>query len=351
MRGTQFSHLTAFVAVADHRSFTKAASYLGIKVPSLSHAVRTLEDQLGVRLLNRTTRSVALTPAGERLRSHLDPVLDGVDNAIEAMNEFRDSPSGKLRLSVHPVAAINILAPLVGRFSAQNPAVRLEISVDAEPKDIVTERYDAGIHFSDCIDRDMIAFPVSGNLRFLTVAAPAYLAKRQLPQLPEDLRSHNCIRYRWGREDLPWRFSTSKQQAEVEVEVAGSLTVNDLDLGLQSALDGVGIIQLPEALIAPYLADGRLVLTLSEWRSCWSSFCLYYSSRRHVPMALRNLIEFLRRESRSANPRRLTVVPHVDDLTRRVTPAPDFRHHDSFRRNTPLVAAISTKSLSIAHDI
>src|SRR5258708_38902534 len=180
MRGTQCSHLTSYLAAAAFRSFTKAALHLGIKAPSLSHAVRTLEDQVGVRLLNRTTRSVALTPAGERLRNHLNPVLDGVDRAIEAMNEFRDTPSGKLRLSVHPVAAVNILAPLIARFSAQNPAVRLEISVDAEPKDIVAERCDAGIHFSECIDRDMIALPVRGNLRFLTVAAPEYVARHPL---------------------------------------------------------------------------------------------------------------------------------------------------------------------------
>jgi DNA-binding transcriptional LysR family regulator len=344
MRGTQFSHLTAFVAVAEHRSFTKAASHLGIKVPSLSHAVRSLEDQFGVRLLNRTTRSVALTPAGERLCSHLNPVLDGVDKAIEAMNEFRDTPSGTLRLTVHPVAAVNILASLVARFSAQNPAVRLEISVDAEPKDIVAERYDAGIHFSDRIDRDMIALPVGGNLRFLTVAAPEYVARHPLPLTPEDLRSHNCIRYQWGRGDLPWRFSTDKQQ--VEVEVQGSLTVNNLYLALQSALDGVGIIQLPETLIAPYLADGRLLPALSDWHSCWSDFSLYYSNRRHVPMALRNLIELLRRESRNGKLRRPTVIPHVDDLARCVMPASVMGHDDSPRangRNMPVLAAISTK--------
>jgi DNA-binding transcriptional LysR family regulator len=344
MRGTQFSHLTAFVAVAEHRSFTKAASYLGIKVPSLSHAVRSLEDQFGVRLLNRTTRSVALTPAGERLRSQLGPVLDGVDRAIETMNEFRDTPSGKLRLSVHPVAAASILAPLIARFSAQNPGVRLEISVDAEPKDIVAERYDAGIHFGDCIDRDMIALPVGGNLRFLTVAAPEYAARHLMPQKPEDLPSHNCIRYRWGREDRPWRFSRGEQQVEIEVE--GSLTVNDLDLALQSALDGVGIIQLPESLVAPYIAEGRLLQALSDWRSCWSDFCLYYSNRRHLPMALRNFTDFLRRESRHARSRPLIEVSRVDDLKRRAMPASHIRHHQSPRangRNTHMVAAISIK--------
>jgi DNA-binding transcriptional LysR family regulator len=344
MRGTQFSHLTAFVAVAEHRSFTKAALHLGIKVPSLSHAVRALEDQFGVRLLNRTTRSVALTPAGERLRSHLNPVLDGVDRAIEAMNEFRDTPSGKLRLSVHPVAASHILAPMIARFSAQNPAVRLELSVDAEPKDIVAERYDAGIHFSDGIDRDMIALPVGGNLRFLTVAAPEYVARQLPPLKPEDLRSHNCIRCCWGREDLPWRFSMDKQKVSVEVE--GSLTVNNLELALRSALDGVGVAQLPEPLIAPHLADGRLLPVLTEWHACWGELCLYYSNRRHVPMALRNLMELLRRESRNASPRRLMPVSRISDLERHRMPVADIRPQVSFRadrRNNQLVAAISAK--------
>jgi DNA-binding transcriptional LysR family regulator len=298
MRGTQFAQLTAFAAVAEQRSFTKAAAHLGIKAPSLSHAIRCLEEQFGVRLLNRTTRSVSVTPAGEQLLSCLSPVFEGIDRAIDVVNEFRDRPAGAVRLTAHPVAAVTIIAPLVARFSSDNPEISLEISVDAERKDIVSERFDAGIHLADGIAQDMIAVPIGGTFRLGTVASPGYVARHALPTTPEDLRSHNCIRYHWGTAGLPWRFKNGDQQVEVAVE--GSLTVNDLELALRAGLDGAGVVQLPEALIAPYVAEGRLVQLLADWSPRWTDFCLFYSSRRHVPLALRTLVEFLRRESKGA---------------------------------------------------
>src|SRR4051812_48469551 len=196
MRGTQFAQLTAFVAVAEHRSFTKAATHLGIKAPSLSQAIRDLEETFGVRLLNRTTRSVALTEAGEQLLGNLVPMLAGVDKAIDAVNEFRDNPAGTLRLTVHPVAAVTVIGSMVARFSTENPAIRLEISVDAKRKDIVSERFDAGIHFGEGIAQDMIAVPIGGNFRLITVTSADYLARHGSPSIPQDLRQHNCIRYR-----------------------------------------------------------------------------------------------------------------------------------------------------------
>src|SRR5262249_17722656 len=154
MRGTQFAQLNAFAAVAENRSFTKAATQLGIKAPSLSQAIRSLEEELGVRLFNRTTRSVALTEAGEQLLGHVVPVLEGVDRAIDAVNEFRSSPTGTLRLLVHPVAAVTVVSPLIARFLAAHPAIHLDIAVDTERRDIVHERYDAGIHYADAIAQD-----------------------------------------------------------------------------------------------------------------------------------------------------------------------------------------------------
>jgi DNA-binding transcriptional LysR family regulator len=298
MRGTQFAQLTAFVAVAEHRSFTKAAAYLGIKAPSLSQAIRGLEETFGVRLLNRTTRSVALTEAGEQLLGHLNPVLEGVDKAIDAVNEFRDNPAGTLRLTVHPIAAVTVIGPLVARFSVEHPAIRLEISVEVERKDIVSERFDAGIHLSDGIAQDMIAVPIGGNFWLSTVASPDYLARHAPPLVPEDFRGHNCIRYRGDTDDVgrPWRFRNAGRQVEVAVD--GSLSVNDLSLALRAALDGVGIAQLPEALVSPLIAEGRLVQLLGDWSPRWTDFCLFYSSRRHVPVKLRTLIDFLRRESK-----------------------------------------------------
>jgi DNA-binding transcriptional LysR family regulator len=298
MRGTQFAQLTAFVAVAEHRSFTKAASYLGIKAPSLSQAIRGLEETFGVRLLNRTTRSVALTEAGEKLLDHLNPVLEGVDKAIDAVNEFRDNPAGTLRLTVHPIAAVTVIGPLVARFSAEYPAISLEISVDVERRDIVSERFDAGIHLGEGIAQDMIAVPIGGNFRLSTVASPDYLARHAAPLVPEDLRDHNCIRYCGDTDGAgrPWRFQNAGRQVEVAVE--GSLSANDLALALRAGVDGVGIVQLPEACVSPLVSEGKLVQLLEAWSPRWTDFCLFYSSRRHVPVKLRTLVDFLRRESK-----------------------------------------------------
>jgi DNA-binding transcriptional LysR family regulator len=298
MRGTQFAQLTAFVAVAENRSFTKAAANLGIKVPSLSHAIRSLEEQFGVRLLNRTTRSVALTDAGEQLLGHLTPVLESVDRAIDAVNEFREKPTGTLRLTVHPVAAVTVIGPIVARFSAAYPEIGLDISVEVERKDIVGERFDAGVHPDKSIAQDMIAVPIGGQFRFSTVASPAYLAKRSAPTVPDDLRQHNCIRYRAGPEadGHPWKFCNAHQA--VDVEVKGSLAVNDPSLALRAALDGMGIVQLPEVSVAPLVAEGRLVRLLSDWSPRRTEFSLFYSSRRHLPVKVRALVDFLRKESK-----------------------------------------------------
>jgi DNA-binding transcriptional LysR family regulator len=239
-----------------------------------------------------------LTEAGEQLLGHLSPVLEGVDKAVDAINEFRDNPAGTLRLTVHPIAAVNVIGPLVARFSAEYPAIRLEISVDAKRKDIVSERFDAGIHLADGIAQDMIAVPIGGNFRLSTVASPDYLARHAAPSGPEDLRRHNCIGYRGNADDIsrPWRFQKAGQQVEVAVE--GSLSVNDLPLALRAGLDGVGIVQLPEAWVSPLVAEGKLVQLLGDWSPRWTDFCLFYSSRRHVPIKLRTLVDFLRKESK-----------------------------------------------------
>jgi DNA-binding transcriptional LysR family regulator len=297
MRGTQFAQLSAFVAVAEHRSFTRAATHLGISTPSLSQAIRRLEEQFGVRLLNRTTRSVALTEAGEQLLGHLNPVLAGVENAIDAVNEFRDKPSGTLRLTVHPVAAVAMLAPLVGRFTEEFPEICLDISVDVEQKDIVSDRYDAGIQSGNEIAQDMIAVPVGGNVDLCVVASPDYLARTGTPSAPDDLREHNCIGYRWSTGvGHRWKFQSSDEQ--IEIPVQGSLSVNDPHFALRAGLDGVGVVLLPAAWVAPLVSEGKLVRLLPDWSAKLTDFFLYYSSRRHVPIKLRKFAEFLRKESK-----------------------------------------------------
>lgn len=299
VRGTQFAQLTAFVAVAEHRSFTKAAERLGLSTPSLSQAIRGLEETFGVRLLNRTTRSVALTEAGEQLLLHLNPVLEGVENAIDAVNAYRDTPGGTLRLTVHPLAAVTVLAPLVAQFSSEYPSIQLEVSVDIACRDIVAEHFDAGVHLSGNIPHDMIAVPVGGNFRIMTVASPEYLARNAEICSPSDLGAHNCVRYRWDKAVAnTWGFM--KGGVRVDVAVEGTLVVNDHELALRSALDGVGVVQLPEASVATLIAEGRLVPLLAEWSPNWGNFFLFYPSRRHVPMKMRSLVDFLRREAKAA---------------------------------------------------
>jgi DNA-binding transcriptional LysR family regulator len=298
MRGVQFSRLTAFAAVAEHASFTRAAKQLGISTPSISMAVRSLEDELGVRLLNRTTRSVGLTEAGEHLTEHLRPLIDGLDRAIDAVNAFRDKPAGTLRLTVHPIAALTLLAPLVATFSNEYPSIHLDITVDGEPKDTVSTYFDAGIHHVDDIADDMVVAPIGGELPICTVASPAYLAHSGRPQFPEELRDHNCVSYRWANVagDPSWSFDKQGQDAKVAPD--GSLTVNEFDLALRAALDGAGIVQLPEVLVSSHIAEGRLVSLLQDWTSEWPPFVIYYSCRRHVPHNLRAFIDFFRTNCR-----------------------------------------------------
>jgi len=297
IRGTQFAQLTAFVAVAEHRSFTRAAQHLGLSTPSLSQAIRGLEETFGVRLLNRTTRSVALTEAGEQLLYHLNPVLEGVDHAIDVVNAYRDTPGGSLRLTVHPLAAVTVIGPLVARFSSAYPSIDLEVSVDIACRDIVSEHFDAGVHLSSNIAQDMIAVPIGGNFRVTTVASPEYLARNEEITSPYDLSAHNCVRYRWDKAVAnTWRFMRDGERVDVGVE--GTLAVNDHDLALRAALDGVGVVQLPEASVASLIAENRLAPLLGDWSPNWGGFFLFYPSRRHVPVKLRTLSDFLRKESK-----------------------------------------------------
>jgi len=300
MRAPRFAKLTAFVAVAEHASFTRAAAQLGISNPSLSHAIRSLEDQLGVRLLNRTTRSVALTDAGAELLAHLNPALESFDKALDIVNAFRTRPAGTLRVAVHPAAAVTIIPSRIARFSAENPDIRLEICVERERRDIVRDCFDAGIQVGSGVAQDMIAVPIGSPFRFLTVAAPGYLARKPPPSNPGDLNQHNCIRYSWSGQnvDLRWRFRKGEEQ--VDLEVRGSLAVNDADLAMRAALEGMGIVQLPEVAVAPYVAEGRLVSLLADWCSQSTEFALFYPGRRLVPLKLRALIDFFRSESKNS---------------------------------------------------
>lgn len=301
MRGTQFAELSAFVAVAEQKSFTRAAKTLGISTATLSQSIRSLEERLDVRLLNRTTRSVGLTAVGERLLTRLRPVLDDYEGALESINDFRDRPCGALRLTVPPPAAEFLLAPLLARFTEQYKDIRLEISSEPALQDIVAEGFDAGIRVGQRVERDMVALRISGDLRAIVVASPDYLAKHGTPQRPQDLREHNCIRFRFPRGLFPWTFE--KKGKRIEVAVEGSVVTNDPYLGVRLAADGGGVFYIMDAYAQPLLDQGRLVPLLEDWAPRPDAFYLYYPSRRQNPAALQVLIEFLKANMRDSGAR------------------------------------------------
>jgi DNA-binding transcriptional LysR family regulator len=299
-----FAETNAFVAVVEQKSFTKAAKQLGLSPPRVSEMVRQLEERLGVRLVERTTRSVAATVAGERLIERLRPVLDEYQAAFEATNEFRSKPAGLLRLTVAPPAADFVLAPVIPRFLKLYPEITLDISVDGALTDIVAGRFDAGIRPGERVARDMIALRVSDEMPFVVAAAPAYLERRGEPKTPQELAAHDCIRVRLPSGGFfPWRFRINRRSVEVHVE--GPLIVDRTAVvPVTAAIEGAGLLQLPLPYVAGELAGGRLVTVLDPYAPPPSEgFFLYYPSRRQTRAALKALVDFLREARRGASDR------------------------------------------------
>lgn len=295
MKGSEFAELRAFVAVAERSNFARAAAHLGVVPSTISQTIRSLEERLGVRLLNRTTRSVSLTEAGEQLLARIRPAIQELDAATEDLNEFRDTPTGMLRLNVSSVAVHVVLAPRIAEFLALYPAISMEISVDNTSSDIVGGRFDAGIHVGRRIARDMQVVRVSEASRLVAIASPAYLERRGVPRVPGDLQQHNCISYRNGAYLVPWDFGKGDQK--MEISVSGSLTVNSMPLVVQAALDGIGIGYTIESYVESYIAEQRLIPVLSDWSTEQHSYYLHYSGRRQLPVPLKVFIEFLRRSN------------------------------------------------------
>jgi DNA-binding transcriptional LysR family regulator len=302
MARVQLTELTAFVAVAEHRSFTKAAVRVGIALPTMSQTIRSLEDQLGVRLFNRTTRSVALTEAGERLLTDVVPILEGIDQALEGVSSFRDKPMGTLRLAVARPWGTMLLAPLVQPFLAEFPAIRLEVAVNDVHSDIVDGRFDAGIQIGHRVERDMTILKIFDEFSTLAVAAPSYLRRHPRPSQPGDLHGHDCIRYRspWDGYIQPWAFSRNGEQTEIAVD--GSLIVNDLDLLMSATLDGVGVAYTAEPIVAAHVAAGRLVSLLEDWSRSLPGVFLYHPSRRQTPVPLQVFLRFVETWRKRARP-------------------------------------------------
>jgi DNA-binding transcriptional LysR family regulator len=289
--------LSAFVAVATHRSFSRAAAELGLSPSALSHTVRGLEERMDLRLLNRTTRSVAPTEAGERLLERLRPALRDIADALEDANVFRDKPAGRLRLNVPRSAAVLLLAPVITRFVQTYPEMQLEIATEGRFVDIVAAGFDAGVRFGESVERDMVAVRISDDLRMAVVGSPDYLRTHTRPRKPHDLTDHACIRFRLPGGSL-YRWEFEKAGEAMEVEVDGPLILGDQELMLSAAIDGAGLAIVLERHARPHLRAGRLKRVLADWCPPFPGYFLYYPSRRQVPAGLRAFIDMMRQEFR-----------------------------------------------------
>ena len=294
MQRSGLGDLTAFVTVADHLSFREAATRLGVTASALSHSMRQLEERLGVRLLHRTTRSVSLTDAGVRLLQRLRPALDEISNALEDLNRERARPYGRLRIYATHMAAAAVLAPVWARFLATYPDVHLEVQVSEASTDIVAKGFDAGLGPQDRAAADMTILRVMGPVKVAVVGASSYFALRSRPRTPEDLVRHACVQYRRGADGalLEWLFE--RNGIIQRLSPNGRVMVNNPDLAIRAAVDGLGIAYTIEAQAEPYLRSGQLVRVLEDWSPAFSGLFLYYSGQRQVPAALRSLIEMIR---------------------------------------------------------
>ncbi len=287
------SDLDAFAAVARHASFRKAADERGISPSALSHAMRTLEERLGVRLLNRTTRSVTPTEAGHQLLATLVPALAQVTGALHELTSQQPVPAGTLRLNVSRPAARLVIGPLLAPFSAAYPRITVELQTDDSLTDIVASGFDAGVRFGESLAADMIAMAIGAPQTFVTVATPGYLKQNGVPKTPHDLLLHACIGRRFPSGKLyKWEYLDGRQP--LRLAVTGPLVLEDDSLMIQAAKDGAGIAYVYEEMAREHLANGQLTELLSDCKALPSRFFIYYPSRRHVPPALRAFIDFAR---------------------------------------------------------
>jgi DNA-binding transcriptional LysR family regulator len=290
--------LAAFLTIAEERSFTNAAKRLGVSRSALSHAVRGLEERLGVRLLARTTRSVAPTDAGAQLISRLRPALGDVESVLDQIVGLRERPTGRVRLLVTPLSATMVLAPKLVPFARRFPDIVLDVTTTQEGRtELVAAGFDAGIHLGESIQRDMVAVRVSRDQRLAVVASPGYFASHPKPSSPHDLPDHRCINLRGGSAG-PYRWEFEKDRETLAVDVSGPLIVDNADLMIRAAIDGLGLTFSFEEYVAPQIASGALVRVLEEWCPPFAGYFLYYPSRRQQPAGLTALIDTLRMDDR-----------------------------------------------------
>jgi DNA-binding transcriptional LysR family regulator len=298
--------LNTFLLVAEHLSFRAAAERLELTAPAVSHSIRQLEGRLRVRLLNRTTRSVSLTQAGLRLVDRLRPAFDQISGAIEELNEARKRPVGRLRIWASPAAATTVVVPIWQRYLTTYPDVQLEMWADVGRMDIVASGFDAAIGPKAWAASDMIGVRVTGPMKIAVVGAPTYFAGRRPPRTPDDLASHSCIQYRLGARGPLFKWQFERGGKIRQLTLTGRLTVNNIELALRAALDGLGIAYLPEEPVAPFLRTGQLIRELEGCSAVAESQFLFYHGHRQVPTALRAFIDMVRAPESRSNRRSIT---------------------------------------------
>jgi DNA-binding transcriptional LysR family regulator len=282
-----------FLSIAKHRSFRRAALELGISASALSHAMRGLESRMGVRLLNRTNRSVTLTAAGEELRARLAGPFEAIGEAVEGLNRFRDAPSGRIRLNVPSDAASLLLGPVLPIFVDRYPDVQIDLAVSNQLIDVIDGGFDAGIRYGGTVPQDMIAQRLSADIGWVVAGTPAYLERFGIPQHPDDLQQHRCLRFRLG-DDRIYRWEFERRDEKMAVDVPGPLTLDDSRSIVTLLIGGVGLVYGPEPLLRPLVNAGTVRLVLMDWSSPGPGFYIYYSSQRQVPTGLRLLIDLIR---------------------------------------------------------
>jgi len=294
MKRHDFDDLAAFLIVAEERSFTRAASRLGISSSGLSHMMRLLEERLGVRLLARTTRSVATTEAGERLLSTLRPAFEDISRGLQELGKLREKPSGTVRITAGKHAAACLVMPMLPAFHRDYPDIRVELIVGDRFEDIVASRFDAGIRFGERIDKDMIGIRIGPDIRAAVVGSPSYFASRPQPKTLKDLEAHDCVTYYMASAGGPYAWEFEENGRDVEVKVNGSFMVNDSEMMVAAALAGSGLVYVFEDFAEAHLRSGALVRVLEDYCKPFPGYSIYYPSRRQMPPALAVFAEALR---------------------------------------------------------
>jgi DNA-binding transcriptional LysR family regulator len=294
MASEDFNDLLWFLAVAEERSFTRAAAKLGITQSTLSHTIKGLETRMGIRLLTRTTRSVATTDAGERLRQSLAPRVAEIEAEIAALMAFRDKPAGNIRLTLSDHAFDTLVWPKLRPVLAVYPDIKLEFSIDNGLRNIVEDGFDAGVRLGESVEKDMVAVRIGADWRLVAVASPEYLAKHAHPKHPHDLLAHNCINMRQARAGGLYGWEFEKDGQELRVRVSGQLTFNNSYVMIDAAVNGYGIAYVPANIVERHIASGLLVQVLDDWSPFFDGYFLYYPSRRQNLPAFKVIVDALR---------------------------------------------------------